>query len=420
MTPASATPPRPSDTEYRNDPVPSASSGTTAWSAAPPMMVCTVAFDGESPTSDAVITSPSGSTSLPSTGRIVVRPGRTPNASSLGCGGRFGWDRSAMNWSTCSGFVSSASASSPSASSGIWTSQSSTFWYSSAAIHNVPADRSLSTITCRFTRYSRRVWGSSPSRRSSTSRSVPSQSRITWPVEAHAPYVHDPSCTGAAGRPSAARRTASPPASGCVTRPRDVATTTSSDAAEGCCNRASAPSSSATVRPPGRTSCDAERSSTTGSSPTAVTSTSAPDPTGSVVDAGSPETAPRAVVRTVQSVPVDGTATNTVPSCATTTSPSPSTSTVGSSSSASNEVAPSNGRTHSRPSSPSRIAVVAPPEATCAPAGRRICPVSLRWATSTGDDVLVPWSSRRTRPASCCTSNDALPALSVPSIAWDS
>ncbi len=143
------------------------------------MIACTVAFAGESPASDAVITSPSGSTSLPSTGKIVVRPGRTPNESSCGCGGLFGCVRSAMNWSTCSGFVSSASDSSPSASSGICTSQSSTFWYSSVAIHNVPADRSFSTITRRFTRYSRRVCGSRPSSRSSTSRPVPSQSRMT-------------------------------------------------------------------------------------------------------------------------------------------------------------------------------------------------------------------------------------------------
>ncbi|CPU66336.1 Uncharacterised protein [Mycobacteroides abscessus] len=384
------------------------------------MMVCTVAFDGESPTSDAVITSPSGSTSLPSTGRIVVRPGRTPNASSFGCGGRFGWDRSAMNWSTCSGFVSSASASSPSASSGIWTSQSSTFWYSSAAIHNVPADRSLSTITCRFTRYSRRACGSIPSRRVSRSRSVPSQSRTTWPVEAHAPYVHDPRRTGAAGTPWAARRWASPPFRGWVTSASVVATTTSPDPADGCWSRACSAPSTATVRPPGSTSCEAERSRTTGSSPTAVTSTSAPFPTGRDVDAGSPRTAPLLVVSTVHRAPVEGIAAKTVPSSDTVSAPSPPTSAVGSSFSASNEVAPSNGRTHSRPSSPSRIAVVAPPEATCAPAGRRICPVSLRWATSTGDDVLVPWSSRRTRPASCCTSNDALPALSVPSIAWDS
>ncbi|MEK8225722.1 hypothetical protein NKG05_05975 [Oerskovia sp. M15] len=73
------------------------------------------------------MTSPSGSTSLPSTGSSVVRPGRIPNTSSWGCGGWFGCERSRMKWSTCSGVLSSASDSSPSACSGITSSQSSTF-----------------------------------------------------------------------------------------------------------------------------------------------------------------------------------------------------------------------------------------------------------------------------------------------------
>ncbi len=169
------------------------------------------------------MTSPSGSTSFDRTGRIVDRPGRTPYESSLATGGRFFSDRFLMGLSTCSGLSFLASVSEPFLFSGIFCSQSSTFWNRSAASHTVPDARSLRTTFDRFTRYRSVADESRPAKRWSRSRAVPSQSRTTWPVPDHAPYVQPATCTGAAGRPDADRVVALEPSSGWETRPDVVA-----------------------------------------------------------------------------------------------------------------------------------------------------------------------------------------------------
>ncbi len=198
-----------------------------------------------------------------------------------------------------------------------------------------------------------------------------------------------------------------------------VATATSAVLAPGCCRRASDAPSSGTVLPPGRTSCDCVRLSTTGSDPTVVTSTSSPLPTGTLDEVTS-STVPLAVVVTLVISPVAGTTTYTVPSWETWTTPSPPTSAVGSRFSASNEATPANGTTHSRPSSPSRTATVEPPSATFAPVGGRTVPSSFSRATSTGLTDPAPSSTSSTLPAFCSTSNEADDASSDPSRAWDS
>jgi hypothetical protein len=139
-------------TAYWNVELPLASLSVVASSASPPMTCDTAALLGPSPSTSAAITSPSGSVSLASTGRIVARPGRTPNESSFAIGLRFLSDRFLIGWSTCWGLSFSASDGSPFAFSGIFCSQSSTFWNSSAASQTVPEARSLSTTLFRFTR----------------------------------------------------------------------------------------------------------------------------------------------------------------------------------------------------------------------------------------------------------------------------
>ncbi len=306
-----------------NDVAPDASSGTTACRALPPSTRSTRTPSGWSPTSLAVITSPSASRSLESTSSTVLRPGRAPYSSSFAFGGSC-FSRSTTVLSTSSGFASSASSSEPSVCSGSSMSQSSTFSYSSSAIHSVPAVRSLSTTLSRFTRYSSRVSGSRPSSTSSTSRSVPSQSRTICPEPDQAPYRQPPSCTGEAGEPEAWRCVGVPPPSGCSTRADGVAYATESVGPPGSWRRASWASGTSTTSPPGSRSSPALRFSTTRSSPTVVSRTSSPSetiPSSSVVGS--------APGSTVHRTSRPGTTAYVVPDSETTTCAAPSSSAVG-------------------------------------------------------------------------------------------
>src|SRR6478752_573957 len=234
-------------------------------------MLCRVpALGPESPTA-AVRTSPSGSESLSRTLRIVVRPVRTPMASGLVSGGRFGLVRSgstlmvllsADSWSWSSDWFLGGTTSSQLLTSCM-------FWFTS---HTLPEFTSFRTTRSRFTR--KTYDGDALAFGTATFLSSASlvQSRTYLFAPDHAACTHPPNCTGAAGTPSPSNETvfAVPPSRGCFNNAFRVATATTSLPGPGCCNFASRAFSNCSRFPPGRNRFPAAASNTTGWSPTTV------------------------------------------------------------------------------------------------------------------------------------------------------
>ena len=224
---------------------------------------------GPLPPTEAVRTSPSGSESLSSTERMVVRPGRTPTASGVVSGGRLGLVRSgrmlmvllsADSWSWSSDWFLGGMTSSQLLTSCM-------FWLTS---HTLPEFTSLRTTRSRFTRntYDGDALALGTSTVLSSASSTHSRTYLFAPD--HAACTHPPSCTGAAGTPCPPNATvfAVEPSNGWCNSAFGVATATASAAGPVSCSFASRASASANSRPPGRNNFPRPASSTTGRSPT--------------------------------------------------------------------------------------------------------------------------------------------------------
>ena len=130
------------------EPVASSSTSVTC-RARPPRVAATEPREGVV-VAVAVRTSPSASESFCSTGRVVVRPGRTPKESSTASGGVFCSLRwGSAIWSVCSG---ESSWSSFSASCFSTSSQSSMRTMFSSGSHTEPELMSFRTIRVRLVR----------------------------------------------------------------------------------------------------------------------------------------------------------------------------------------------------------------------------------------------------------------------------
>ena len=162
--------PRPSLTVYENEALPLASGGTASCSARPPYTGCRVPSSAGSGSTSVMTRIPqSEDVSLSMTGRIVVRPGRTPNSSSTA----FGAPDAGVHSGTSCCVVRSpwlSSVSSCCSSSGTTSDQSgSRSSVSSSGSQSRPSTVSFSATTCRFTRNTRWSVLVTPSRSSSSS-----------------------------------------------------------------------------------------------------------------------------------------------------------------------------------------------------------------------------------------------------------
>src|SRR6478609_7686853 len=261
------------------------------------------------PATEAVRTSPSGSESLSSTDRTVVRPGRTPTASGLVSGGRLGLVRSgrtlmvlmsADSWSWSSDWFLGGTTSSQLLTSCM-------FWFTS---HTLPEFTSFRTTRSRFTRNT--YDGDALAFGTATFLSSASlvQSRTYLFAPDHAACTHPPNCTGAAGTPSPSNETvfAVAPSRGCFNNAFRVATATKSLPGPACCNFASRAFSNTNRLPPGKNRFPAAASNTTGLSPTTVICRSPEPLSPSQVLDSEDVTAPSASTPVTDTTPVFGSA----------------------------------------------------------------------------------------------------------------
>ena len=164
--------------------VPDAVSGTSICSAWPLRLGRTVPKAGVD-VGLTVRTSPSWSESLLVTGRLVVRPGRTPNLSFSTVGGWFSCWRSGSLRCVVRSVLSSCSSLST------WlllltSFQSLTRTMSLSGSQTLPVAASLSTMTLRLVRNSADLLSASFSLARDSSSLLPGQSRRERPVPVHA------------------------------------------------------------------------------------------------------------------------------------------------------------------------------------------------------------------------------------------
>ncbi len=194
--------------------------GIATWAVWPSAETDTVAPAPSTAPTDVIATmSPSGSESLSSRCKTVVRPSRAPSVSSLGWGGRFCAD-GCFSWLGFFGFLLFGLGL-----GGRIACQSSTWRIASSTTHTPPLARSLSTTCPRLTRKTgwltlaldASFWPSA---------GLPSHERAYTPgVPPHAACTQPPMTTGRAGVPAPASNSVAlePPFSGTETRVDDVA-----------------------------------------------------------------------------------------------------------------------------------------------------------------------------------------------------